>query len=268
MGVGLHFDFLDSQYPPSFGCMDVKNMINCISPPPFSRSVINKGLLHSDFLVKNGTLRLLLEGLKLLDSFFRSLNLSCSRKQKNMHRWASLKQEIQNEIRTLLPDPQVLLTLLSSLGSHARTDEKCLKRKTDEENFAEQGGKKIKKLKTDAVDDEMDIIVAGISAAPDIPLPVEGKPVEEAPEEPDSGKDFINVILQLWCSDMCPEPVITLKDAEIFFHSKLLDALKIYLVSLNSCCSSDIIWKHEFPYVFCACIFHIQIMDSFILDIF
>ncbi|KAJ6753566.1 NUCLEOLAR PRERIBOSOMAL-ASSOCIATED PROTEIN 1 [Salix purpurea] len=234
VGVGLHFDFLDSQSddPPSFGSMDVKNMINCISPPPFSRSVINKGLLHSDFLVKNGTLRLLLEGLKLLDSFFRSLNLSCSRKQKNLHRWASLKQEIQNEIRTLLPDPQVLLTLLSSLGSHARTDEKCLKRKTDEENFAEQGGKKIKKLKTDAVDDEMDIIVAGISAAPDIPLPVEGKPVEEAPEEPDSGKDFINVISQLWCSDMCSEPVITLKDAEIFFHSKLLDALKIYLLTM------------------------------------
>ncbi|KAJ6752247.1 hypothetical protein OIU85_002652 [Salix viminalis] len=234
VGVGLHFDFLDSQSddPPSFGSMDVKNMINCISPPPFSRSVINKGLLHSDFLVKNGTLRLLLEGLKLLDSFFRSLNLSCFRKQKNLHRWASLKQEIQNEIRTLLPDPQVLLTLLSSLGSHARTDEKCLKRKTDEENFAEQGGKKIKKLKTDAVDDEMDIIVAGISAAPDIPLPVEGKPVEEAPEEPDSGKDFINVISQLWCSDMCSEPVITLKDAEIFFHSKLLDALKIYLLTM------------------------------------
>uniref|UniRef100_A0A6N2KLH1 URB1 C-terminal domain-containing protein n=1 Tax=Salix viminalis TaxID=40686 RepID=A0A6N2KLH1_SALVM len=234
VGVGLHFDFLDSQSddPPSFGSMDVKNMINCISPPPFSRSVINKGLLHSDFLVKNGTLRLLLEGLKLLDSFFRSLNLSCSRKQKNLHRWASLKQEIQNEIRTLLPDPQVLLTLLSSLGSHARTDEKCLKRKTDEENFAEQGGKKIKKLKTDAVDNEMDIIVAGISAAPDIPLPVEGKPVEEAPEEPDSGKDFINVISQLWCSDMCSEPVITLKDAEIFFHSKLLDALKIYLLTM------------------------------------
>ncbi|KAL0000837.1 hypothetical protein SO802_014618 [Lithocarpus litseifolius] len=32
-----------------------------------SWSVINKGLLHSDFLVKHGTLRLLLEALKLLD---------------------------------------------------------------------------------------------------------------------------------------------------------------------------------------------------------
>ncbi|KAJ7014998.1 hypothetical protein NC653_004328 [Populus alba x Populus x berolinensis] len=233
VGVGLHFGFLDSQSndPPSFDSMDVKSIINCISPPPFSRSVINKGLLHSDFLVKNGTLRLLMEGLKLLNAFFRSINLSCSRKQKNLHSWASLKQEIQNEIRTLLPDPQVLLTLLSSFGSHARTDEKCLKRKADEENFAEQGGKRIKKLKTDAVDEEMDIIVAGISSFPDIPLPGEGESVAEA-EEPDSGKDFINVILQLWGSDLCSEPVITLKDAEIFFHSKLLDALKIYLLTM------------------------------------
>ncbi|KAJ6950483.1 hypothetical protein NC651_004216 [Populus alba x Populus x berolinensis] len=233
VGVGLHFGFLDSQSndPPSFDSMDVKSIINCISPPPFSRSVINKGLLHSDFLVKNGTLRLLMEGLKLLNAFFRSINLSCSRKQKNLHSWASLKQEIQNEIRTLLPDPQVLLTLLSSFGSHARTDEKCLKRKADEENFAEQGGKRIKKLKTDAVDEEMDIIVAGISSVPDLPLPGEGESVAEA-EEPDSGKDFINVILQLWGSDLCSEPVITLKDAEIFFHSKLLDALKIYLLTM------------------------------------
>ncbi|KAG5255195.1 Nucleolar pre-ribosomal-associated protein [Salix suchowensis] len=227
VGVGLHFDFLDSQSddPPSFGSMDVKNMINCISPPPFSRSVINKGLLHSDLLTSFG-------GTKTVGFLLQIFKPFLFQETKKLHRWASLKQEIQNEIRTLLPDPQVLLTLLSSLGSHARTDEKCLKRKTDEENFAEQGGKKIKKLKTDAVDDEMDIIVAGISAAPDIPLPVEGKPVEEAPEEPDSGKDFINVISQLWCSDMCSEPVITLKDAEIFFHSKLLDALKIYLLTM------------------------------------
>jgi len=143
-----------------------------------------------------------------------------------------------------------------------------LKRKADEENFAEQGGKRIKKLKTDAVDEEMDIIVAGISSVPDIPLPGEGESVAEAeaPEEPDSGKDFINVILQLWGSDLCSEPVITLKDAEIFFHSKLLDALKIYLVSFNSCCNLDIVWKHEFLSVFRACNFHIQKMDSFILE--
>ncbi|CAK7338479.1 unnamed protein product [Dovyalis caffra] len=235
VGVGLHFGFLDSQSDgsPSFDSVDVQSIINCIAPRPFSRSVINKGLLHSDFLVKNGTLRLLLKGLKLLDSFIRSINLSCSRKQDS-HRWASLKQEIQNEIRTLLPDPQVLLTLLSSLGSHARTDEKCLKRKADEENFVKQRGKRIKKLKTEALDEEMDIVVAGISSALDVSLPGESEPVPDAKasEEPDSGKDFMNLILELWGSDLCSLPVITLKDAEMFFHAKLLDALKIYLLTM------------------------------------
>nr|POE84374.1 hypothetical protein CFP56_67229 [Quercus suber] len=87
------------------------------------QSVVNKGLLHSDFLVKHGTLRLLLEALKLLDSFISALNHSSYSRDQMMQGWASLKQEIQNEVRTSLPDPQVLLTLLSSLTCHPKTRE-------------------------------------------------------------------------------------------------------------------------------------------------
>lgn len=46
-----------------------------------------------------------------------------------MHRKASLKQETRSEIRNLPQDPQVLLTLLSSLGGHAKTDRREISEK-------------------------------------------------------------------------------------------------------------------------------------------
>ena len=77
--VGLWtFGFLDSQShdPVLFNSEDVQNIMAYLRPRPFGWSVINKVLLHSDFLVKHGNLRLLLEALKLLDSFIGALNRS------------------------------------------------------------------------------------------------------------------------------------------------------------------------------------------------
>ncbi|KAJ4837428.1 hypothetical protein Tsubulata_012761 [Turnera subulata] len=223
---------LQSNSELSFDSMDVQNIMKCISPRTFSRSVINKGLLHSEFLVKNGTLRLLLEALKLLDSFLRSINLSSSG-ETNMHGWDSIKQEIQNEIRTLLPDLQVFLTLLSSLNAHTRNDRTCLKRTADSECISEYGRKATKRLKTDMVNEDMDIVIAGISPAPEVASLGDSENVvdEQLKDELDGGKDFLNVFSELWGSDLCLLPVNTLKDAEILFHSKLLDALKIYLLA-------------------------------------
>ncbi|XP_024953277.1 uncharacterized protein LOC112497924 [Citrus sinensis] len=47
VGMGLCFDFLDtqSQDSPSIDNPDVQSILSCICPRPFSRSVINKGLL-------------------------------------------------------------------------------------------------------------------------------------------------------------------------------------------------------------------------------
>lgn len=218
MGTGLSFGFLHSQShdPPTFESSDMQSIMNCICPRPFSRSVINKGLLHSDFLVKHGTLRLLLEVLKLLDSFIGALNrCPCS----------SSKQEIQEKVRTLLPDPQVLLTLLSSLSSHTKTNEFRLKRKADFENFPSSNG--VKKLKTTIVNEERDIVISGIG------LPKDSERVVDTliADESDNEKDFMNVISEIWGPDLCFRHVA---DAGIFFHSKLLDAVTIYLVSFCS----------------------------------
>ena len=46
-----------------------------------------------------------------------------------MHRLAPLKQEIENGVRMLLPDPQVPLTLLSSPSNQSTIQELGLKRK-------------------------------------------------------------------------------------------------------------------------------------------
>ncbi|XP_021667302.2 uncharacterized protein LOC110655333 isoform X2 [Hevea brasiliensis] len=232
MAVGDPFGFIDFQSndPPCCNSVHVQNIMTIISSRPLSRSVINKGLLHLDFLVKNGTLRLLLEALKLLDSFLRATSLSCTRKQR-IRKWAVLKQEIWNEIRTLLPDPQVLLSLLSPLSSLARSDKSCLKRTADKE-ISLLCCKRRKKLKRKATIEDTDIIIGGINSLPDIALAEDDENVVESqiPHASDGTMDFMNVISELWGSDLCSVPDTTLKDAEILFQSKLLDALKIYLL--------------------------------------
>ena len=235
MGTGSPLGFLDSQShdPPLFDSEDVQGIMKCLCPRPFSRSVINKGLLHSDFLVKHGTLRLLLEALKLLDSFIGALNHSFYLSNQTMQGWASLKKEIQNEVRALLPDPQVLLTLLSSLTRHPKTHESCLKRTADLETFPERSSNKIKKLKLNNENKDMDIVVSGISSDADfVPLGDSERDVgSHAADETDNGKDLMSVIAEIWGLDQCSEPFTTPKDVEILFQSKLLDALKIYIVS-------------------------------------
>ncbi|XP_059441149.1 uncharacterized protein LOC132173627 isoform X2 [Corylus avellana] len=231
VGAGCHFGFLDSQcHPTSFDNEEVQSILKCLFPRPFSRSVINKGLLHSDFLVKHGTLRLLLEALKLLDSFIGVLNHSSYLSDQMMQGWASLKQEIQNEVRTSLPDPQVLLTLLSSLTRHS-TRESCLKRTADLENFTERSSSNVKKLKMNFENEDTDIVVSGISSAPDIASPAESeRPVASlAADETDDGKDLMGVIAEIWGLELHSVHLITLKDTEMFFQTKLLDALKIYI---------------------------------------
>ena len=235
MGTGGPFGFLDSlpHDPPLFDSEDVQSIMKCVCPRLFSRSVVNKGLLHSDFLVKHGTLRLLLEALKLLDSFISALNHSSYSSDQMMRGWASLKQEIQNEVRTLLPDPQVLLTLLSSLTRHPKTRESSSKRTADFEKFPERSNNNIKRLKLNDENKDMDIVVSGINSDTDfVPLGDTKRDVgSPLIDETDNGKDLISVIAEIWGLDECSEPFITPKGVEMFFQSKLFDTLKIYIVS-------------------------------------
>ncbi|KAJ7963838.1 Nucleolar pre-ribosomal-associated protein 1 [Quillaja saponaria] len=233
VGTGLSFGFLNYQSydQPSFDGADMQSIMKCLFPRPFSRSMINKGLLHSDFLVKHGTLRFLFEVLKLLDYLVGALNHGSFSSNESMQHLSSLKQEIQNEARTSLPDSQVLLTLLSSVGGRSREHKPCAKRMAAIETYDENRGNNMKKLKMSTVDADIDIVVGGISSAQDVELTRgNGKDVgTHTIDDLDNAKDLTNVLVEIWGFDLCSIPVTTLEDAGIYFHTKLIDALKLYL---------------------------------------
>ncbi|KAG5541010.1 hypothetical protein RHGRI_021034 [Rhododendron griersonianum] len=137
VGSGMSFDFKPED-PPSFSNPDVQSLIKCICPRPFTRAIVNKGLLHTNSLMKHGILRLVLEELKLLDSLITTIESNYCSSDHMRCKWLSLKQDIQNEVRILLPDTQVLLSLLSSLSTHSKSLESSLKRTADSEISLEQ----------------------------------------------------------------------------------------------------------------------------------
>ncbi|KAF1894608.1 hypothetical protein Lal_00031428 [Lupinus albus] len=208
VGDGLSKEFTSSQSndPHSFDNMDLHNNMRCLFPRPFSR-----GLLHTNFLVKHGIVRLLLEILKLLDSLFGCLNRS------------SIKQEIQNYVQAFLPDPQVLLNLLSPLKAR----NSGLKRPAC---HLEHSVSSRQKLKKDTFESDIDIVVGGISSAPDIDLTgnsgIADIVVREG--ELDDEEDLMNTLGEIWGVDLHSMAFSTPKDAESYLHSKLLDALRYY----------------------------------------
>ena len=234
VGIGLPINFInsESQDLPSFDNLHVQSIKKCICCHPFSRLVVNKGLLHPNVLVKHGTLRLLLEELKLLDSFISAIDHTSSSSNQMMHRLAPLKQEIENEVRMLLPDPQVLLTLLSSLSSQSRNQELGLKRKSNSGNFTEHRNNDRKKLKINVLNEDTDIIVGGISPAYGIAFHGGEKAFDTfSADDLDSGKDNVKAIAKIWDLQSCSMAGI---DVDTCFYSKLLDSLRIYFVSPNS----------------------------------
>ncbi|KAI0491317.1 hypothetical protein KFK09_025577 [Dendrobium nobile] len=64
---------------PATSIEDLHETLKCIIPRVFTRSMINKGLLHSDDLVKHGSLRFILELLKSLDDLLTSLDIMIQR---------------------------------------------------------------------------------------------------------------------------------------------------------------------------------------------
>lgn len=237
MNADLSYEFLDSQphEPTSLISPEVQSIIKCIGPRPFNRIVINKGLLHSDSHIQHGTLRLVLESLKLLDSLFSAIRLRSKSDKKNELKWMSLKQDIQNEVQLLLPDHQVLLSLISSLNNHYKSEERTLKRGADKTVLLDNKRSK-KKLKTLSSNEETDILVGGIgSSLDDIMTTVDNGKMEEDDNvnEVDNLKEESRLIIDLWESHDSNNLNVAAEDEELYFYSKLLDALKIYYVSTN-----------------------------------
>ncbi|XP_076895789.1 uncharacterized protein LOC143548550 [Bidens hawaiensis] len=227
VNAGLSFDFLDSEtgLPPSFNSSEVQSIVKCIAPRPFNRIVMNKGLLHSESHIQHGTLRLVLEALNLLDSLFSALSERSKYSKQIGCKWVSLKQDIQNEVQLLLPDHQVLLSLISSLNYRYKGDEKTLKRNADTAVLVERTSSN-KKLKTRNSNEEADILVGGIGSFPDTDGIIMQE--DENVTESDNLNDSSISIIELWKSHESKNINIIAEDEELYFYTKLLDALKVY----------------------------------------
>lgn len=222
----ISWDFLNNQGVNllAFEATDVQSVLKCICLRSFSRLVVNKGLLHSDLLIKHGTLRLLLEVLKLLSSFIDALSL------KGL---SSLKQKVLDEVRILLPDPQVLFTLLSSVNSIYQISASALKRAADSESIGSHKACARKKSKIDIVNEDIDILVGGLNSSADIIVTGDSeKPRETVTMTQFDIENGHEKILEIWSSYESSLSLDIVQNAEVYFCCKVLDALKIYHVSI------------------------------------
>uniref|UniRef100_J3M1K9 Nucleolar pre-ribosomal-associated protein 1 N-terminal domain-containing protein n=1 Tax=Oryza brachyantha TaxID=4533 RepID=J3M1K9_ORYBR len=232
----------------------VQIMLKCIMPNICTRPMINRGLLHSDDLVKHGSLRLVFESVNLLCNVTEVINgivstarvksefdnstkvtvkidgfpgLSCSTSSDasaheilhgdNMHvnRWITLKEYIQDVVRGAIPDPQVLLKLLSS------SSQKHQSYSQSKQKIHTQLEPPRKKRRCGATDEDADIIIGGID-------------VELSRDEPEEqGMDLVNdhatIMCEIWGLNKQDPKIKDAKVAEDVFHSKLLDVLRVYL---------------------------------------
>ncbi|OAY67542.1 Nucleolar pre-ribosomal-associated protein 1 [Ananas comosus] len=136
-----------------------------------------------------------------------------------IEKWISLKQFIQDEVRAVLPDPQVLLKLLSSMScKELKSSGKSLKRCS---NFPEGVAKK---LKSETTNEYIDIMISGIDAeCTDANGTASGK------QDLDLVNDRMVIVKDIWGSKEDNLIINNPTDAEDVFHSKLLDILAIYL---------------------------------------
>lgn len=224
VSCGISWGFLDNQAENlmTFEASDVQSVLKCLCLRPFNRRVVNKGLLHSDFLVKHGTLRLLLEILKFLNSFIDAL---CFRELY------SLKQKVQDEVLILLPDSQVLFTLLSSVSSFYETPKSTLKRSSDSESVGSHITPARKKSKTNIISEEIDIVVGGLDCAEKIVPGDTEKPRKTVATLQFDDENGLEQLMEIWRSYESSFSLETVKGSEVYFYCKLLEALEMYHVS-------------------------------------
>ncbi|KAK1281237.1 hypothetical protein QJS04_geneDACA018223 [Acorus gramineus] len=273
-----------SEDPPVLDDPEVQCILKRIIPRALNRSMMNKGLLHSDILVKHSSLRLLLESLKSVDLLFSSLDdviMNMSLKQETetsnqrtdvlgifpgsesfinaekflnsnvanvigddkmklvRQKWVSLKQDIQDEIRAVFPDHQTLLNLLSatkkkkspssSNDSHSENSTSCLKRCRNSTDVECRNG--AKKLKTSPSVEDVDVIVGGIYSELSIDVTEGCDGTEDASYrgDLDAQQNDLVEVSKIWGIHDLGTTANEFEDARIFFLSKLLDVLTLYM---------------------------------------
>jgi nucleolar pre-ribosomal-associated protein 1 len=109
-------------------------------------------------------------------------------------KWVSLKQLIQDEVRVMLPEPHVLLKLLSSSGQKHKHSGVGLKR------HAHFPAVSSKKLKPNDASEDTDIIISGIDTKHNNGTSEDSDKLkaENSMQDLDLEKDDIAVIAEIW----------------------------------------------------------------------
>ncbi|WVZ87214.1 hypothetical protein U9M48_033889 [Paspalum notatum var. saurae] len=235
---------------------EVQVVLKCIAPNVCSRAMINRGLLHSDDLVKHGSLRLVFESVNLLCYIIEAINamvsrgrgksefngsakvtikvdgfqvLSCSDAtdaslvdevrqgdETQAKRWISLREYIQDEVHGAMPDPQVLLKLLSSAGQKYQNCPQDIQKKNAQ--LSEPPQKKRRCYSSIEFDD---IVIGGIDVEQD-----KGTSEEH---DLDFEDDRATTLCEIWGLDKQDPETKDAKVVQDVFRSKLLDVLRLYL---------------------------------------
>jgi nucleolar pre-ribosomal-associated protein 1 len=236
---------------------EVQVVLKCMVPNVCSRAMINRGLLHSDDLVKHGSLRLVFESVNLLCYITESINcmvskgrlksefigsekvtmkidgfpvLSCSDAtdaslvdevhqgdEMQVKRWTSLREYIQDEVHGAMPDPQVFLKLLSSTSQKHQSYSQSIQK-----NNAQLSEPPQKKRRCSPSCEVDDIIIGGIDVEQD----------KDTSEEQglELKNDRTTTLCEIWSLDKQDPKTKDANVVENVFHSKLLDVLRLYLV--------------------------------------
>ncbi|KAF9589226.1 hypothetical protein IFM89_020664 [Coptis chinensis] len=218
-GISLATDLVSStrtsftsDNSPSLDSSEMQCLLKCIIPRAFSRIVINRGLLHSDVGVRHGSMRLLLEALKSLDILLGAIDSMSSSNNLLAQKWMSLKQKVQDEARALLPDSQVLFKLLSSLNlGDIKNRDVGMKRSRKSEESPEIHLNEVPETDSGASKEKGNTRGTFLM------------------EELEKEEDRVKVIAEIWGLPNSNIVGNKLKDVEQYFHSKLLDALTLYL---------------------------------------
>ncbi|EFH63381.1 hypothetical protein ARALYDRAFT_894482 [Arabidopsis lyrata subsp. lyrata] len=223
--ISSSFDFLNPDQPPSGGS-EVHTIMKCICPRPFSRLLIVRGMQHSDFLVKHGTLRFLWETLRLWDSFVTAWKLYSSRSCSVDQIQASLERDIIGEVISFFPDFQLLWNIL-------KVSQKLpLKRKEGLDIELVDREKRLKRSEKDVVEELADdMVIGGLGSDSNILLE-EDTGDAQLTDQADAENEYLGIVSEIWGSEFCSKPIALVDETEMFFHIKLLDTLGIYVRSV------------------------------------
>lgn len=155
-----------------------------------------------------------------------------------MQNWMSFKQDLQDEVGNFLPDLQVLLNLLAStqrminLSSSLNNEGSCDSRFSFKRchELPEVSRKRLKP-NISSIGDSVDIIISGVNLENNYNTLEEDTDLKVSEDMILKETNVKMAVDELWGTSKADVIANTTKNLDIFFYTKLLDTLALYIVS-------------------------------------